>query len=143
MAQNRLYSRIANTLAGEIASRAYKVGDRLPPERELAVRFNVSRPTVREAIIALEIEGLVDVVMGAGVYVRSHEKRHGLAVPADVGPFELLEARAIFEGEGAAMAAREITSEEVAKLEDLLSKMSSSNESDLVRSEEYDREFHL
>jgi DNA-binding FadR family transcriptional regulator len=67
----RLYQRVAEQLAEVIASGEYPVGSRLPAERKLAERFNVSRPTVREAIIALELAGCVEVKGGSGVYVTS------------------------------------------------------------------------
>ncbi|MES1263242.1 MAG: GntR family transcriptional regulator, partial [Peristeroidobacter soli] len=57
----RLYERIARKLAKAIEDGVYEVGNRLPSERELAQAFEVSRPTVREAIIAIELDGLVDV----------------------------------------------------------------------------------
>jgi Transcriptional regulators len=48
---------------------AHQPGSRLPPERDLAEQFSVSRPTIREAMIALEIRQLVEVRHGSGVYV--------------------------------------------------------------------------
>jgi DNA-binding FadR family transcriptional regulator len=65
----RLYAEIAQKLAREIAAGKYQIGQRLPSERDLAQRFQVSRPTIREAIIALELDNLVDVRIGSGVYV--------------------------------------------------------------------------
>ncbi|MGE8136597.1 FadR/GntR family transcriptional regulator, partial [Novosphingobium subterraneum] len=51
---DRLYQDLARSLLDELASGRYPVGSRLPAERDLALRYEVSRPTVREAIIALE-----------------------------------------------------------------------------------------
>ena len=65
----RLYEQISRKLAKSIAEGEYELGQRLPSERELAQAFSVSRPTVREAIIALELDGLVQVRLGSGVYV--------------------------------------------------------------------------
>ena len=65
----RLYQSVAERLTRAIAAGTYAVGDRLPAERELAANFEVSRPTIREAIIALELDGLVEVRIGSGVYV--------------------------------------------------------------------------
>ncbi|MFT4251819.1 MAG: GntR family transcriptional regulator, partial [Caulobacter sp.] len=59
-AEGRLYERVARDLAGQIAEGRYAVGQRLPSERDLAQTYSVSRPTVREAIIALELDGLVE-----------------------------------------------------------------------------------
>ena len=58
----RLYEQISQTLAKAIAAGEYELGQRLPSERELAQNFGVSRPTVREAIIALELAGRLGVV---------------------------------------------------------------------------------
>ena len=65
----RLYERVAAQIASKIAAGEFELGARLPSERELAQAFDVSRPTVREAIFALELDGLVEVRMGSGVYV--------------------------------------------------------------------------
>ena len=70
----RLYEHIAGKLAKAIADGHYEVGQRLPSERELAQSFDVSRPTVREAIIAIELDELVDVRLGLGVY-GDHRRR--------------------------------------------------------------------
>jgi GntR family transcriptional repressor for pyruvate dehydrogenase complex len=68
--QERLYQDLARRLMDELVSGRYDVGDRLPAERELSAQFNVSRPTVREAVIALEVQGLVEVRVGSGAYVK-------------------------------------------------------------------------
>ena len=65
----RLYQRVADLIRGVISSGGFPVGSRLPPERDFAVQLGVSRPSLREALIALEIEGLVEIRMGSGVYV--------------------------------------------------------------------------
>src|SRR5690348_1481108 len=101
----RLYEKIAQTIAADIASGKFAVGQRLPSERDLAQALDVSRPTVREAIIALELDGLVDVRMGSGVYVLHQRPPAGQAPDRDIGPFELLEARRAIEGESCALAA--------------------------------------
>ncbi len=56
----KLYQRVVNAIADSIADGRYTIGTRLPGERELAEEFGVSRPTIREAMIALEIRGLVE-----------------------------------------------------------------------------------
>lgn len=143
MSGKRLYERVAQAVSGEILGGRYRLGERLPSERDLSELFDVSRPTIREAMIALEVDGLVEVVTGSGVYVRSVRRRHGVAAPADVGPFELLEARARIEGESAALAARHINDDELAVLEGLLAEMEAENARDVVMSEDADRRFHM
>ncbi len=108
----RLYRQIAGQIATLIDNREFPAGSRLPPERELAVLLGVSRTSVREAIIALELAGRVEVRVGTGIFVTdpaAGHKRDAGAAPVDdggAGPFDLLAARAMIEGEVAALAAR-------------------------------------
>src|SRR4029078_10413002 len=107
----RLYRQIAAQLSALIASGEFTSGQRLPSERELAVQLGVSRPSLREALIALELEGLVEVRVGAGIGLTAASGRDP-AMPVQQegeGPFELLRARWLIEGEIAAMAARGAT----------------------------------
>jgi DNA-binding FadR family transcriptional regulator len=102
----RLYRQIADQLRTLIAKGEFAVGARLPAERDLAKQLGVSRPSVREALIALEVEGRVEVRTGSGVYVLDRSKRS--AAPDEVlgwGPLELIRARRVIEGETAALAA--------------------------------------
>lgn len=101
----RLYRQIADQLRASIERGEFKLGTRLPPERELALQLGVSRPSVREALIALEVEGLVEVRMGSGIYVRSLDAASVHAVSAE-GPLETIRARQLIEAELAAIAAQ-------------------------------------
>ena len=106
LAPRRLYRQIANQLRGLIRAGEFPVGSRLPPERDLAAQLGVSRPSVREALIALEVEGLVAVRMGSGVVVTAQEPvASAMPVDAPFGPFEIIRARQVIECELAAMAA--------------------------------------
>lgn len=139
----RLYEQIAHKLAKAIAEGEYEVGQRLPSERELAQSFRVSRPTVREAIIALELDGLVEVRVGSGVYVASRQPPEGREGDKDIGPFELLEARHAIEGEAAALAALRIDDEQLEQLSALIAEMRDDNrQNEILMSEEADRRFH-
>jgi DNA-binding FadR family transcriptional regulator len=138
----RLYEQISQKLARDIAIGRYELGQRLPSERELAQAFAVSRPTVREAIIALELDGLVDVRTGSGVYVLNKKPPSGKAGATDIGPFELLEARRSIEGETCALAASRIDEGQLVELEVLIAEMFDENEHDVVKSEDADRRFH-
>ena len=71
----KLYQQIARTIAAAIEDGRYAPGDRLPSERELADDFGVSRPTIRDAMIALEFQGLVEARQGSGVYVKAALRR--------------------------------------------------------------------
>lgn len=138
----RLYERLAQALAGAIARGDYPVGQRLPSERDLAQRFNVSRATVREAMIALELDGVVDVRTGSGVYVTHATPPGGALGARDVGPFELLEARRAIESEVCATAAARISDQQLTQLTVLIAEMRSENEHDVELSEAADRRFH-
>jgi DNA-binding FadR family transcriptional regulator len=136
----RLYETVFKDLAQRISSGEFEVGSRLPAERILSERFGVSRPTIREAMIALEVDGLVNVRMGLGVFVVAATPKGGSASPIDMGPFELLEARRAIEGEACAIAATRITDAELRLLDELVSTMQTA---DGVVSEEADEQFHL
>jgi DNA-binding FadR family transcriptional regulator len=138
----RLYERLAQSIAAAIARGDYPVGQRLPSERELAQTFNVSRTTVREATIALELDGLVEARIGSGVYVTHTTAPRGTLGARDVGPFELLEARRSIEGETCAMAATRITDAQLDQLAGIIAEMRSENEHDVELSEAADRRFH-
>ena len=67
---NKLYIQIYHQIYAAIMDGTYKVGDKLPSEKEFCTMFNVSRVPVREALCALELNGLVDSMQGVGVYVK-------------------------------------------------------------------------
>lgn len=138
----RRYEKIAEELRAEIAGGAYAIGQRLPSERDLAQRFKVSRPSVREATIALELDGLVEVRYGSGVHVVATVPKGGVAGVTDFGPFELLEARRVIESEMCALAAKRITAEQLSELEALVVEMHEENEHNVAQSEDADRRFH-
>src|ERR1700687_2361814 len=90
----RLYRQIADQIAALIDKGEYRVGQRLPPERDLARQLGVSRPSVREALIALEVEGYVEVRVGSGVYVLGPRPGASAAPMAgDSGPCGVIQAR--------------------------------------------------
>ncbi|MGV0035572.1 MAG: FadR/GntR family transcriptional regulator [Candidatus Azotimanducaceae bacterium WSBS_2022_MAG_OTU7] len=135
----RMYKSIVDKLLLSIDSGEFPVGGRLPPERELAERYSVSRPTIREAIIALEALERVEV-QNRFRYLRprvSHRKTRSQTLPS--AHFELTEARAMIEGEAAALAALIITNEQLTELEIALNEMSSPNP---LVFENADKKFH-
>jgi GntR family transcriptional regulator, hexuronate regulon transcriptional repressor len=138
----RLYQQVAATIERAIAEGQYQPGQRLASERDLAEELGVSRPTVRRAVIALEMRGLLESRQGSGVYVR----KTSVAAPApprelDIGAFDQAEARRLFEGEVAALAATLITDEELAYLESLVAEMN-NEKATKEQSELADRQFH-
>jgi GntR family transcriptional regulator, hexuronate regulon transcriptional repressor len=136
------YQQVANALTQKIRAGVYKPGERLPSERDLAEQFRVSRPTLREALIALEIRGLVEARHGSGIYVTRAPQAEASAPELDIGAFELTEARRLFEGEACALAATTITDEELVELEGILVEMIDENEHN-VAGEKADRQFHI
>lgn len=137
----RLYREVMEKMLDLIDSGVYPAGGRLPPERELAERFKVSRPTVREAIIALEALERVSVKTGSGVYVLEHPELGGSAYQ-DISPFELTEARALIEGEAAALAAKMITPQELEQVHQSLEHMAKESETGDLADGDADRTFH-
>lgn len=138
----RLYRQIADQLRSLIDRGEYAVGSRLPTERELADQLKVSRPTVREALIALEVEGRVRIRVGSGIYVI--EPSDATPAPSAVieGPFELLRAREFLESAIAEQAARVATREDIARIDAALVAMENvahPGEASMV----HDRAFHI
>ena len=144
----RLYRQIAGQLRALISQGELAVGSRLPAERDLARQLGVSRPSVREALIAMEVEGWVEVRTGSGVYVldRSSQASHAAArnpqIPADEwGPLELIRARRVVEGEIAAIAATEAKRQHTTAMRKALARM--QNDADRgVLPLDGDRAFH-
>ena len=141
MAERRLFQDIVEQILALVEQGAFPPGSRLPGERELAERFDVSRVTIREAEIALQAMGKVQIKPGAGVYV-TDQAAAGPALP-DVSAFELTEARSLFEAEAAALAAPVISDQLLARLDDLLVLMGSDDSDDMESTNQADREFHL
>ena len=105
----RLYRLIAEQLRTLIRTGEFAVGSRLPAEHELAKQLGVSRPSVREAMIALEVEQVIEVRTGSGIYVLKPQARQPSRKKTSVaewGPLELMRARELVESEVAALAAR-------------------------------------
>jgi GntR family transcriptional repressor for pyruvate dehydrogenase complex len=122
IAPRRLYRQIADQLRGLIEKGEFAVGARLPPERDLAVQLGVSRPSVREALIALEVEGFVEVRMGSGIYVCRREPARERRITAEA-PLETIRARQLIESELAAQAARHMKKAQVAGLREAIAQM--------------------
>lgn len=122
----RIYEEIIRQIKAMIAEGRLKSGDQLPPERDLAEKFLVSRTSVREALRALESVGLIEIRPGEGTFVRE------ISVEALVEPLalvllsqremigELFEARRLLEPAIAGLAARRATRDEVQEMERIL-----------------------
>ena len=121
---------IVESLLSLIRDRELRPGDKLPPERELAAMMQVSRPSLREALRALSIMNIIEIRQGDGTYVTSLDldllMSHLDFVFAltDATFLELFDARKILEPGIVAMAAKRITDQEIARLEECLSALS-------------------
>lgn len=137
----KLYQQVARSIAASIAEGRYVPGDRLPSERGLADSFGVSRPTIRDAMIALEFQGLVEARQGSGVYVTARGKPEEDAAEAEVSALELTEARRLFEGEACALAAAAVSDEQVSALERMARDL--ANLAATEDGERLEHDFHL
>ena len=120
----RLYQQVADQIRAVIEQGGLHPGSRLPPERELALQLGVSRPSLREALIALEIEGRVEIRMSSGVYVcAAPPASDANAVSLGDSPSELMQARAILEGSVVSLAAARVTKHGLDRLKTCLEAM--------------------
>jgi DNA-binding FadR family transcriptional regulator len=138
----RLYRQIADLIAERIRDGAFAPGTYLPAERDLAAQLGVSRPSVREALIALEVSGLIEIRAGSGVYVCQPAQNATLDMDAENSPVEQLQARALVEGEVAGLAALNATTEQLAVLDATVAHMFETL-SDASAFHEADHLFHL
>jgi DNA-binding FadR family transcriptional regulator len=138
---DRLYRKIARMLSELISAGEFVPGQRLPGERELARQLNVSRPSVREALIALEVEGKVEVRVGSGVFVTQQHKLNSRSLDQGEGPFELIRARWVVEGETAALATESRTLADLEEMHRAIDDLRKSR--DAKESEEADRRLHV
>ena len=140
------YKIIMKQIKDIVKSGELKRGDKLPSERELALRLNVSRTSVREAIKALETLGLVESKHGGGNYIKN-DFEDILLEPLSIAFMllgsnnsEILELRKVIEPEVASMAAKNSTENEIKELENIIEKLSNTTDSKICAS--LDKEFH-
>lgn len=138
MKETRLYHTTAQAIIEMIETANYSAGVRLPPERELAERFGVSRVVVREAAIYLEAIGVLHIRGGSGAYV---SERPSSDLPP-VTAFGLTQTRLLFEPECAAMAAAKVTDEQISEIEATVELMANIP-SDSPEGHKADHTFHL
>lgn len=149
---SRLYEQIVAQIQNRIIEGKLRPGDKLPPERELAEQFNVSRTAVREAVKALREKGLVEIRPGKGTYISdiisstSGVVRNslGVIIAAGLGDgmLDLVQVREILEVEIATLAATKATEEEIQIMQDAVAVMDEATD-DADRYIEADLEFHL
>jgi GntR family transcriptional repressor for pyruvate dehydrogenase complex len=124
-----------------------KPGDKLPPEQVLAEEFGTSRPSVREALSALEILGITESRGGKGNFIKDNfnfplYEQKFRELEEEESPFELLEARKVLETEIVGLTAKKATEEEIAVIQGSLNKMKGAV-TNIPEIMEFDREFHI
>lgn len=143
----RLYQQVADRIAGLIRKGEVTTGQRLPPERDLAIRFKVSRPVVREALVALELSGAIEVRTGSGAYVRPvpvDQSANGkLKIETGPSAFELINARKLLEPAVAAQAALRRSEKDLAAITQALRLFERHWKGTHWETLEADRVFHL
>jgi len=146
---SRLYEQIVQQVEESIHKGTMKPGDQLPPERELAQQFGVSRTAVREAVKALHEKGLVEAYPGRGTFVTdgtSYSMRQSLDRMLKIGQPEgsafLAEVREILEPEIAALAATRVDDEDLVSMREEIAVMDTARK-DPDAFIEADLDFHL
>lgn len=135
--EQRLYERVVDKVIDLVSNNTWKAGFRLPSERELAEAFNVSRTVVREAVKALEAQGVLESVAGSGVYVRAADSSmvsRSLQTYIQLSnqpdfEIQLTEVRRVLEVEVAALAAERATPEQRQRLREICAAMRAGDQS--------------
>lgn len=138
----RLYQQVADQIRELIEGGEFQPGTRLPAERELAQKLGVSRPSLREALIALEIDGSVEIRMGSGVYVLPESASQPTRTKSlGESPSELMQARSTLEGATILLAASRIDPAALSALRSNLDEMRGDIEGGRKPLDQ-DRKFH-
>ena len=113
----RPYREVAEALRTLIADGPWRAGDRIMTERQLADRLGIGRALVREAVIMLEVEGMLEARRGSGIYLLRPAGPGPAGSAGDIGPFELLQARQVLESAVAAQAALGVTKADIRRMQ--------------------------
>jgi Transcriptional regulators len=120
VSNKKLYLQIYNQILSQIQSGSFKIGDKLPPERELCAQFGVSRAPIRQALSALELNGFIYSRQGEGIYVKgtqlTPENIQSTIILEAVAPEDIIEARMYIEPYFAKFAALRATDEEIEEI---------------------------
>lgn len=127
--KTRLNAEAVEQILALLSDGVFKIGDKLPSEREMAASMGISRPALREALAALEIVGVIESKPGSGTYIRSdglvadRVLAASLILLEEEAPFYVMEARRLFEPMAAALAAVRARPEDLAELEKILNEL--------------------
>ncbi len=143
----KVYMKIVEQIRDLIKEGKLKPGDKLPPEQILSEEFGTSRPSVREALSALEILGITESRGGKGNFIRDNlgfplYEQIFKELEEEESPFEILEARKAVETEIVGLSAKKATKEEIDAIKESLNKMK-ENMTDIPKIMKIDREFHI
>jgi GntR family transcriptional regulator, transcriptional repressor for pyruvate dehydrogenase complex len=114
---------IYNQILSEIQSGSFKIGDKLPAERELCEMFGVSRAPIRQALSALELNGIIYSRQGEGVYVKSTQLATDQSFFKSITPEDIVEARMNIEPLIVKFAAQRATDEDIEELRSTIKQM--------------------
>jgi DNA-binding FadR family transcriptional regulator len=136
-------------LSGEL-----QIGDRLPPERDLAARLNISRPVLHDALVDLEAKGLLEIIPRRGTYISDYRRNGSLALLSTLLNYHegklntelmdsMIEMRLLFENETGGLAAANRTDEQLDELQTILENEKNTSCTDVQQLTDLDFEFHL
>lgn len=131
VSNRKLYLQIADQIRDQVEAGAAKPGQQLPSERELAQTLGVSRPTVREALIALEVAGMVEIKVGVGAFVRGSADAADLSTLNGQSPLETMAVRRLLEPEAAALAASNMSEAGRAAIKAIVEQMRAETEKNI------------
>ncbi|AWB66106.1 GntR family transcriptional regulator [Saccharobesus litoralis] len=137
---DRLYVKVADQITTLVEQQVLKPGSRLPSERTLAEQLNVSRPIIREAMIALELSGIIEIRTGSGIFINEVQTKLPV-LDKGAGPFEILQLRLVVETEACALAAQYISQAQLLALQQAISGMEGAVNSKEC-AEAFDHLFH-
>lgn len=146
--KQRVYEIIFQKIQSDITSGILNVGDKLPPERELAAKYSVSRTSIREALRLLELSNFVEIRHGDGTFVKNttnqtvQQQLTSVALKTDQTTlYEMLELRLILESQCAALAALRATGQDIEKMARTLEAMKNTDDEEVGI--QADLDFHL
>ncbi|MED4225331.1 FadR/GntR family transcriptional regulator [Neobacillus cucumis] len=123
VSSKKLYMQIYNQILSEIQSGSFKIGDKLPAERELCEMFGVSRAPIRQALSALELNGIIYSRQGEGVYVKSNQLATDQSFFKSISPEDIVEARMNIEPLIVQFAVQRATDEDIEELRSTIKQM--------------------
>ncbi len=142
----KVYEQVIDQIEDMISKGTLKKGDKLPSERSLVEQLQVSRTSIREALSALEVIGLIECRQGGGNYIKTSFEDN-LLEPLSImymlegsNPQEIWELRKIMEVEAVGLAAKRINDEQLKELEELMLRFDINK--DETYNAEIDKQFH-